>query len=1057
MAPVDYAALGARVNGDIYNLNGGYLLVDTDTRYGLNGSTAGNFGNITGSASLGGVIEFNSTKVRLIPFTGGSGTVPAADVVISQGGASGKLHGVYAALNAAPLAAAAAMPATGWIKIRAWNSVSFTAAALTGIAATGAADGPGWLEIVGQDALTATINRLNKFVAKGDFYTFQGVTTTGVRTSGYQLPTNGSAAVYCPGVEVETGVATGVYESYPCAGTIAALAANIGTERLRGRWCWIAPATGVVTLGSDGTNSTGGYCPPAGCRIRVANIFMVTCASAAVVNNLPNATLSTRYEFLTTGGGVIDMDKVSCNWFCNFSQPYGVKLTNVSTLTNITLSECASPIAWSQVSVGQEAANSQQALSFSLNFAGGTMADCTWTRANQAASGNFITAISDSGKFTVTNERNHSLVKAANSNAGTATLTRVSNSTWTNTVIGGGQVSLTTCSAVKYLGSGTIYYDHPATTTGSAIPMTAYAVTSACKACVFDAPQSGGLAMCQPYTAVLAIKAAGCEGTVLRNPVAGEYELGGAQANATYIQATTTATATTPAAHGLKVNDIIYALISSNTSIISVGAKTVLSVPTANSFTFACTTGTTTGTFVYFPTVVGVLVAIAGGAAANDVKIQNVRGVRARSGLINYDNSSKNIVLENATAATHLTQVVTALNCKMKAVGITPTLAAQTAVYGSHFIDAYVTGTPTNTAAVAWTRSATVATVTSAAHGLRTGDSTSVTVSGDVTAIALGIKTITALTADTYSFTANNTGAVSGALTFLPANGRIGIQMNEPTSETASQVVLAGTATFTSAGTLYMPAVNDQADFTCPDNIEGHAGFPIAEVVMAGGTLTNYDILYSVNGGVTYKNLSYPRTGAAGSTAAFVFTLTSAAGVQTGDFAFGTNVAPHAKVTGVVGNTVTVDQANVGVVSGILRFNQMPNEVISDPAVTGFPLKVRIKTTTANVLAISSLQILTFSTAASRLANYPLDTITLTLTGLQTGSDVVILQAGTTNILTAVDANAGTQYSYVYEVAQNIDIGIIKPGFVPLYIRNYPLTTANASVPIAQTADRNFQ
>lgn len=101
-APVDYAALGTRVGGDVFNINGGFLKVDTDTRYGLGGAAAAQFGNITGSASLGGTILFDSRYVRCIPFTGGSGTVPANDAAITQGSASGKLIGVYSALNSAP-------------------------------------------------------------------------------------------------------------------------------------------------------------------------------------------------------------------------------------------------------------------------------------------------------------------------------------------------------------------------------------------------------------------------------------------------------------------------------------------------------------------------------------------------------------------------------------------------------------------------------------------------------------------------------------------------------------------------------------------------------------------------------------------------------------------------------------------------------------------------------------------------------------------------------------------------------------------------------------------
>ena len=83
-------------------------------------------------------------------------------------------------------------------------------------------------------------------------------------------------------------------------------------------------------------------------------------------------------------------------------------------------------------------------------------------------------------------------------------------------------------------------------------------------------------------------------------------------------------------------------------------------------------------------------------------------------------------------------------------------------------------------------------------------------------------------------------------------------------------------------------------------------------------------------------------------------------------------------------------------------------------------------------------------------------TYTITLIGLVSGSDVVILQAGTTTVINSVDANAGSTYSYTYETPQNVDIKIIKPGFVLLPINNYPLASSNVSLPVSQTFDRNY-
>lgn len=81
---------------------------------------------------------------------------------------------------------------------------------------------------------------------------------------------------------------------------------------------------------------------------------------------------------------------------------------------------------------------------------------------------------------------------------------------------------------------------------------------------------------------------------------------------------------------------------------------------------------------------------------------------------------------------------------------------------------------------------------------------------------------------------------------------------------------------------------------------------------------------------------------------------------------------------------------------------------------------------------------------------------TLTITGIVAGSDVVILEAGTTTVIETGDAISGTAYAYSYATTQTIDIGVLKAGYVPFYIRNYTLSSSDASLPVAQMADRNY-
>lgn len=83
----------------------------------------------------------------------------------------------------------------------------------------------------------------------------------------------------------------------------------------------------------------------------------------------------------------------------------------------------------------------------------------------------------------------------------------------------------------------------------------------------------------------------------------------------------------------------------------------------------------------------------------------------------------------------------------------------------------------------------------------------------------------------------------------------------------------------------------------------------------------------------------------------------------------------------------------------------------------------------------------------------------LTLSPIITGSDVVIYAAGTTTVIESSQDIAGTSYVYDYPAADAgdfIDIGIFKIGYVPFLIRNYELSTSDASVPVSQVVDRFY-
>jgi hypothetical protein len=81
---------------------------------------------------------------------------------------------------------------------------------------------------------------------------------------------------------------------------------------------------------------------------------------------------------------------------------------------------------------------------------------------------------------------------------------------------------------------------------------------------------------------------------------------------------------------------------------------------------------------------------------------------------------------------------------------------------------------------------------------------------------------------------------------------------------------------------------------------------------------------------------------------------------------------------------------------------------------------------------------------------------TVTFTGLPTGCDIVILTAGTSTILQQIDAHTLTSYAWGYSGTPTVDVGFIKPGFVPYYIRGLALGSTDSSIPVSLTADRNY-
>ena len=1061
--PQNITELTSKAGGDIYNINGGILTIDCDSRYGLNQSNSSSLGATTLSSTLGGSLNIDGRYVRLIPYNTGSGTLPALGSIVSKGSANGVILGVWSSLTSTPTVSGT-IPASGWIKIRAWNSVAFTSGALTlsGITATcTGADIAGWIDVVGDESATLIIPRLGGWNITGNWYDLG--TTTGSNSGSYQFPNSG-LTTYLPGVWVETAPSSGVYEFYPNTGTVTALAANFSTD-WRSKVCFVTSA-GLIRFQNDGTNSTGGYLPVSGCKIRIPNVVLHNCTTALrTANALPNATLATRFEIDSTGGGAINLDKCSCGWYLNATQPYSFNLSNIRVFSTIYIDECATAMTWNQVGVGQEAATINTSANFNLDFAGGTISNLVLSRTSLASSGSYILTIGDIAGFTFNGLKTVSFTTRGNATVGAGTITRAVNSIFNNTIIGCGRFFLSTCTSLQF--NTTTYFDHPALNTTSTNPMYIFDLALTCVDIKMDGVDFGGLNYTQPYNGILQLGSAGCSNIKLRNM--GTYNsplsLGAPRRDdQAWARSAAVATVTTTTPHGLVTNDTISVVVSSDISAITVAAKTITGTPSNTTFTFAClNAGSSSGTVCYFGTKCANLFVIGTGAAANNIKIQRIYAPHTRTNLFTSDNSSKNITMENVFSDYLNAPVFALLNGYMKNVSGIPAFTAQTAVYGTIWQNGYLLDVSTNTVGQAWTRSGSTVTVTSAGHSLRTGMSISVTVSSDITAANLGYRTVTVLSSSVFTFTGLSAGATSGTLTYRVGNGRIALQMNEATTETAGQYAVdVGTPMFTSAGGLFMN-VGDQITFLTPDYILGQGStFPIMEAIMGGSTLADYDLTYAIdkndgNGFGTFHNLYYARPGGSGTSGQFTFTVTNAVGVEVGDYAWGTNVGLNAKVTNINSNTITVDLANIGTVSGILRFNHLPFETNISPSI-GFKMKWRILKTIAVATAITSIYIYAESTNAGRQNQYALDTNTVTFTGLQTDSEIVVYlgtDPSTATLISSINSS-GTSYSFSQSIAgQQGYVQIFHVDYQPVWL-NITFVGSDISIPIQQIKDRQY-
>lgn len=912
----------ARTAGETWTLNGGKLTIRTDTRWHAQApaSMTGSMSTTTVSATLGGGVLIDGRNVRWLPYDSGTSTVPAIGQSIVQGGVSGYLLGVWDTLTSAPTAVGAAMPADGFIKLREVTGGAYTSGALTniGASATGA-DVTGWIEVVQDQATVITVSRKGSgHVVRGDWFYLDD--TTGSIGQVLQVPTNGGGAdTYCPGVWIETGSGSGIYEYWPelasastngwlinhlgapeggtdirqkfvkglgsgqmqlgetvtqsatyaavtqagtytwdnnvvtvtftahgwsvgqqvyldfttgtgtdglytiesvtGANTFTVVLAGAGTSgnvtingkatitftahgMSVGQLVYLDATSGALTDGiyeilsvTDANNyvvlvpqnavSTGnvtvrftiGYIPPSGCHTRIPNVFMRQCTTGARATNArPHATIGSRPVFTTTGAGAIDHEYAYSDWYYNFAQPYSIRLHNTAAgYDAMAISECATALDIDNGGVSMNRALDVVTLTLTSCFAGGTIANWKCLRGNTPGTTDHAVTVSLCAGQTFTA-----------CNAGIIQTPRSTGLGWNITQsrdllfeycrgINGSAFTLTSCSDIDV-----VDYDHVDRFIG---------VTNAVSA---------------TYAFALTTK---CADILIRDITEGFA-------------------GTVPRVHA-------YA------GLLNITSCDRVQFHGAGSFTYPLgdsTVLTNSQGYIYVS-----------GGNNSDIKVQRAYRHAVRTGLVSDTNSDKNVTYESLSAprlSTDLdyTMTVAALNAVVRGCKAPlSNVAANASVYGTHLFDTF---TRWRRMLSTYTWASSIVTVSFTAHGLSVGDKVYLdfTSGGGTPDGVYTVKTVSSANAYTVALAGSGTSGSLVAyrnLTTSPSDlnvneGRLHLPMNEDTTETATYVTKTGTAQFTSAPALTLPASGDEVVIESQHTIKGHTEFPNIPVTITG-------------------------------------------------------------------------------------------------------------------------------------------------------------------------------------------------------------------------------
>jgi hypothetical protein len=520
---------------------------------------------------------------------------------------------------------------------------------------------------------------------------------------------------------------------------------------------------------------TIGALPVSGCKTRVPNVFVRQTSSAnRALNLIPHATIGSRPVFTTTGAGTVDHEYAYGDYYYNTSQAYTFRLQHCATFDAIGISELATAVDILDVGVGMVQALDIVTLTMTSCFAGGTIDTAKFFRGNAPGTNDHAVTLSlcAGQEFTAVNA---GIVQTPRSTGVSWNVSQCRQQTFDQCRgINGGAFTLTTCADITITD-----YDHVDRFVGcqNAVSGTyAFVVTTKCARIRIDGVTEGyggTIARVHAYAGLFNVTSS--DDVTMRNAGTRAAPLG---------------------------------------SAVQIAQRAAIYVSGGNN---------------------------------SGIRLQRCYVTGVRTNTWTDVNSDKGCIYESVSAP-HLntflpnTMLVSALNGLVKGCRASLTsVAVNASVYGTHIQDWFIA--PTR-ALGTYTWASSQITVTSATHGLQVGEYVTVVFTSGGLAGQTKCLQVRLVTSTTVFVLDYATSGASGNCIVYPRittvadqftqAGVLSIPMIEATAETAGFVDVTGTAAFTSAPALTLPATDDEVVFEMQHFAFGHTGFFAAPPVLTG-------------------------------------------------------------------------------------------------------------------------------------------------------------------------------------------------------------------------------